>query len=159
MFTPLRTFGFLLQDVSDLYTERFEQRACALGLTLPQCRVLVCLDDHQGISQVQLAELTDIGPMTLVRILKRMESDGWLARHINPANRRAHCLYLKSKSKSVVDDIWYLADLTHREAFAGIPREHAEFAVSLIEKVGRNFSSMEPLSAEADARSTTDRSM
>ena len=67
MFNPLRTFGFLLKDVSDRYMQRFEERAGALGLTLPQCRVLVDLVNHEGISQSQLAELTDIDPMTLAQ--------------------------------------------------------------------------------------------
>jgi MarR family transcriptional regulator for hemolysin len=146
MFTPLRTFGFLLKDVRDLYRRRFELRASALGLTMSQCQVLLCLQNHQGINQVQLAALTDIEPMTLVRILDRMESDGWLRRHINPANCRAHCIHLQSKSKAVVDDIWSLADLTYRDAFAGVPREHAEFVVLLLEKVARNFALVEPTS-------------
>jgi len=121
MFNPLRTFGFLLKDVSDRYMQRFEERAGALGLTLPQCRVIVDLVNHEGISQSQLAELTDIEPMTLVRILDRMESDGCLERRNDPTDRRAHCIYPRAKSKALVDDIWYLADQTHREAFAGIP--------------------------------------
>src|SRR6266481_2920822 len=74
----MRTFGFLLKDTSRLYVERFEQRAGALGLTLPQCKALVYLADHEGISQVQLAELTDLEPMTLVRTLDCLESHGWL---------------------------------------------------------------------------------
>ena len=86
---PLRSFGFLLKDVSRLYVRRFEQRAAALGLTLPQCRALVYLAMHEGISQVRLAELTDIEPMTLVRILDRMEADGWLERRLDSADRRA----------------------------------------------------------------------
>lgn len=66
---PLRTFGFLLRDVSRRYVQHFDQRAGALRLTLPQCKVLVYLANHEGITQVQLAELTDLEPMTLVRVL------------------------------------------------------------------------------------------
>jgi MarR family transcriptional regulator for hemolysin len=142
---PLRTFGFLLKETSRLYVVRFEQRACALGLTLPQCKVLVYLADHEGISQVQLAELTELEPMTLVRVLDRMESDGWLERRSDPADRRARRLYLKAKGKPLVDEVWHLVDLTRREAFAGIPRKHAELMIELLEKVRSNFASLEPL--------------
>jgi MarR family transcriptional regulator for hemolysin len=62
-----RTFGFLLKDTSRRYVGRFEQRARSLGLTLPQCKVLVYLANNEGMSQTQLAELTDLEPMTLVR--------------------------------------------------------------------------------------------
>lgn len=142
---PLRTFGFLLKDTSRLYVERFEQRAGALGLTLPQCRVLIYLADHEGISQVQLAELTDLEPMTLVRTLDCLESHGWLERRSDPADRRARRLYLKPKGKPLVDDIWHLVALTRREAFAGIPKKHADLMIELLEKIQSNLVALEPL--------------
>jgi MarR family transcriptional regulator, transcriptional regulator for hemolysin len=142
---PLRTFGFLLKETSRLYVQRFEQRAGALGLTLSQCKALVYLADHEGISQVQLAELTELEPMTLVRVLDRMESDGWLERRNDPADRRARRLYLKPKGKPLVDEIWHLVVLTCREAFAGIPRKHADLMIESLEKVRSNLASLEPL--------------
>jgi MarR family transcriptional regulator, transcriptional regulator for hemolysin len=142
---PMRTFGFLLKDTSRRYVQRFEQRAVALGLTLAQCKVLIYLADHEGISQVQLAELTELEPMTLVRTLDCLESHGWLERRNDPADRRARCLYLKPKGRPLVDDIWHLVDLTRREAFAGIPRKHADLMVELLEKIQSNFASLEPL--------------
>jgi len=142
---PLRAFGFLLKDTNRLYVERFEQRAGALGLTLPQCRVLIYLADHEGISQVQLAELTDLEPMTLVRTLDCLESHGWLERRSDPADRRARRLYLKPKGKPLVDDIWHLVALTRREAFAGIPKKHADLMIELLEKIQSNLVALEPL--------------
>jgi MarR family transcriptional regulator for hemolysin len=142
---PLRTFGFLLKDTSRLYVQRFEQRAGALGLTLPQCKVLIYLANHEGISQVQLAELTDLEPMTLVRTLDSLESHGWLERRNDPADRRARRLYLKPKGRPLLDDIWHLVDLTRREAFVGIPRKHADLMIELLEKIQSNFASLEPL--------------
>jgi DNA-binding MarR family transcriptional regulator len=145
MFKSLRTFGFLIKDVSDLYMRRFEQRAGALGLTLPQCKVLVCLSNHEGISQVALTELTEIEPMTLLGILDRMESDGWVERHDDPTDGRARGLYPGAKGKLLVDDIWYLVDLTRREAFAGIPSAQADIVIAMLEQVESNFASLEPL--------------
>ena len=142
---PLRTFGFLLKETSRLYVERFEQRAGALSLTLPQCKVLVYLADHEGISQVQLAELTELELMTLVRVLDRMQSDGWLERRNDPADRRARRLYLKPKGKPLVDEIWHLVDLTHREAFAGISKKHADLLIELLQKIQSNCTALKPL--------------
>jgi DNA-binding MarR family transcriptional regulator len=149
---PTQGFGFLLKDVSRLYVQRFEQRAAAHGLTLPQCRALVYLANSEGISQVQLAELTDIEPMSLVRILDRMEADGLVERRNDPADRRARCLYLKAKAKPLVDDIWQLVELTRREAFAGMPKKQAGLLVSLLGKVQGNFLSLEPLPAPHGTR-------
>jgi MarR family transcriptional regulator, transcriptional regulator for hemolysin len=147
---PLRSFGFLLKETGRQYVQRFEQRAGALGLTLPQCKVLVHLAEHEGISQVQLAEMTDLEPMTLVRTLDYLESQGWLERRNDPADRRARRLYLEAKGKPLVDDIWHLVDLTRREAFAGIPRKHADLLIELLEKVQSNFASLEALPPRAE---------
>jgi MarR family transcriptional regulator for hemolysin len=83
--------------------------------------------------------------MTLVRILDRMESDGWLERRNDPADRRARRLYLKARGKPLVDDIWHLVALTRREAFAGIPKKHADLMIELLEKIRSNFASLEPI--------------
>jgi MarR family transcriptional regulator, transcriptional regulator for hemolysin len=142
---PLRSFGFLLRDVSRLYVRRFEQRAAALGLTLLQCRALVYLALHEGLSQARLAELTDVEPMTLVRILDRMESDGWLERRVDMADRRARYVYLKAKAKPLVADIWKLADLTRDEAFLGVPKKQASVLIALLDQIRNNLAALEPL--------------
>lgn len=142
---PLRTFGFLIKDTSRLYTQRFEQRAAALGLTLPQCRVLIYLAANEGISQAQLAELTDLEPMSLVRSLDFLEAQGWLERRNDPTDRRARRLYLKALGRPRVADIWSLVQLTQREAFAGIPKKQADLMIELLEKVRTNLSSLDPL--------------
>ncbi len=149
---PAHSFGFILKDVSRLYVQRFEQRAAVHGLTLPQCRALVHVANNEGISQIQLAEFTDIEPMSLVRILDHMEAEGLVERHPDPADRRARSLYLKPKAKPVVDSIWQLVELTRREAFAGISRKQSELLISLLEQVQANFLSLQPLPLKQAAR-------
>ena len=51
----------------------------------------------------------------------------------------------KPKGKPLVDDIWHLVALTRREAFAGIPKKHADLMIELLEKIQSNFASLEPL--------------
>jgi MarR family transcriptional regulator, transcriptional regulator for hemolysin len=144
---PTRTFGFLLKDLGRLYVQRFEQRAAVHGLTLPQCKALVYLAINEGISQVQLAELTEIEPMSLVRILDHMASEELVERRNDPADRRARCLYLKSKAKPLVDEIWHWSELTLREALVGIPKRQSDLAISVLEKIHANLLSQEPLTA------------
>ena len=50
-----RQLGFLLKDTSRRYTRRFEERAQALSLTLPQCRALLHLQNNEGVSQKRFA--------------------------------------------------------------------------------------------------------
>jgi MarR family transcriptional regulator, transcriptional regulator for hemolysin len=148
---PAHSIGFLLKDVSRLYVQRFEQRAAVHDLTLPQCRVLIHLANNEGISQVQLAEFTDIEPMSLVRILDRMEAEALVERRNDPSDRRARSLYLRPKAKPLIDEIWQLVDLTRREAFAGVPKRHSDLLISLLAQVQTNFLSLDPLPGKPHA--------
>jgi MarR family transcriptional regulator for hemolysin len=145
----LRNFGFLLKDVSRRYVLRFEQRARALSLTLAQCKVLVRLDKNEGISQARLSELAELEPMTIVRILDRMEADGLLERRPDPADRRARRLYLTPKASPLLDEIWRLSELTRAETFAGIKRQDRETFMQLLERMHENVCALEgePLDA------------
>jgi DNA-binding MarR family transcriptional regulator len=139
----LRNFGFLLRNVSNRYVLRFEQRARAISLTLPQCKALVRLEKNEGISQAGLAELAEVEPMTMVRILDRMEADGLLERRPDPADRRARRLYLTGKAKPLLDEIWQLAELTRAETFAGISRKDREAFIDMLERMHRNVCALD----------------
>jgi DNA-binding MarR family transcriptional regulator len=140
-----RRFGFILKDVSRLYVQRFEQHAASLGLTLAQCRALLRLAECEGASQVKLAELTDLEPMALVRILDRMEAEGWLERRVDPRDRRVRCLYLTRKAKPLLEDIRRLMDLTWADAFAGIPKSKSELVTELLDTVRVNLTALAPV--------------
>jgi DNA-binding MarR family transcriptional regulator len=134
----LQNFGFLLKDLGRRYSLRFEQRAREHSLTLMQCKALVHLSRNEGASQARLAELTDMEPMMMVRILDRMEADRLLERRPDPADRRARRLYLTSKAKPLLDEVWRLADATRNEMFAGVPRAERDAFMRILESVHDN---------------------
>ncbi len=145
----LRNFGFLLKDVSRRYVLRFEQRARAISLTLSQCKVLVRLEKNEGVSQARLAELAELEPMAIVRILDRMEADGLLERRPDPADRRARRLYLTRKAKPLLDRIWHVSELTRAETLAGISRQDRESFMTLLERMHANVRAIEDQPVEA----------
>ena len=145
------TFGFLVKDVSRLHVKRFEQRARLLGLTLPECRVLLYLSYEEGATQVRLAATTDIEPMTLVRMLDRMEADGWLERCNDPTDRRTRHLYFKAKGRELLDEIRQLVVLTREESLSGIPKKNADLLMKLLEKTRENLLALEPIALPPDA--------
>ncbi|HEX4266491.1 MAG TPA: MarR family winged helix-turn-helix transcriptional regulator [Steroidobacteraceae bacterium] len=149
-----RQLGFLFKDITRRYTRRFEERAQALSLTLPQCRALLYLENNEGVSQKRLSELTELDPMTLVRILDRMEADGWVQRRFDPADRRAHTLWLTAKSKPVLDHIAHFITETRAETLHGLSNEERARLIELLERVHGNLSSLPPLTAEKSQRSS-----
>ena len=140
-----RQLGFLFKDVSRRYTRRFEERAQRLALTLPQCRALIHLQSNEGVSQKRLAELADVDPMTLVRILDRMEADGWVQRRFDPADRRAHTLWLTAEALPVLEQIWRLITETRAEMLQGLSSEERAQLMRLLERVHANLTELPPL--------------
>lgn len=144
-----RQLGFLLKDVSRRYTRRFEERAQRFALTLPQCRVLILLQSNEGVCQKRLAELAELDPMTLVRILDRMEADGWVRRSFDPADRRAHTVWLTAAAATVLEQIWQLIGETRAEMLQGLSAEERAQLVALLERVHANLSALPPLPGES----------
>jgi len=149
-----RQLGFLLKDASRRYTRRFEERAQALSLTLPQCRALLHLENNEGVSQKRLSELTELDPMTLVRILDRMEADGWVQRRFDPTDRRAHTLWLTPKAKPVLEHIAHLIGEVRAETLHGLSNEERSKLIELLGRVHANLSSLPPLAVEKSQRSS-----
>jgi MarR family transcriptional regulator, transcriptional regulator for hemolysin len=147
-----RNCGFLLKEVSRRYGLRFEVHAAKIPLTLVQAKALGRLEKNEGASQARLAELAQVDPMTMVRILDRMEADGWVERRHDPDDRRARCLYLTAKAKPLLDEIWRLSEVTREELFTGIPQSQRDVFMNVLEQMHENLSKLEAKSAgEANA--------
>lgn len=135
----LKNFGFLLKEVSRRYAQRFEQRARGMALTLTQCKALVRLEKNEGINQAKLAELVEVEPMAMVRILDRMEADALIERRPDPADRRARSLFLTRKGRALLSEVWSLAEATRAETFAGIGRPDRDAFLGMLEQMYRNL--------------------
>jgi MarR family transcriptional regulator for hemolysin len=138
-----RNFGFLLKEVSRRYVNRFEVRAVEIPLNLAQAKALVRLEKNEGVSQARLAELAEVDPMTMVRILDRMEAEGLLERRPDPADRRARCLYLTAKAKPILNEIWRLSDEIRAEIFAGVGEAERDQFMTVLERLYDNISQLE----------------
>lgn len=149
----LRNFGFLLKDVSRLSALNFEREATSSGLnlTMAQCKVLIYLHRNQGISQVRLAYLTDTDPMTLVRILDRMEHDGWIERRQDPSDRRARQLFMREAAEPVVQQVWRIADRARAASLDGLSEDERELLVGLLARVHQNLTNLLPNAEPAKA--------
>lgn len=121
--TSTPTLGFLLHDVARLLRKRFEQRAKGFGLTRSQWQTLAYLASNEGIHQAGLAEMLEIEPITLVRILDKMADRGLIERRQHPTDRRIWLLYLRDEARPLLARIRSLGDATRGEALEGISDE------------------------------------
>jgi DNA-binding MarR family transcriptional regulator len=143
-----RSPGYLIHTVGRLWGKRFDQRARAYGLTRAQCKALAHLARNEGINQIGLAELLEVEPMTLVRLLDRMEENGWIERRPDPGDRRARRLFLGEKAKPVLDTTMQLADETRAEALAGFSQRDQDLLIDMLRRVHGNLANVAPIPEE-----------
>jgi len=120
---PHPQLGFLLHEVARLLRKRFEQRARHQGLTRSQWQTIAYLAKLEGVHQTALAEVLEIEPMTLVRILDRLEQRGLIERRLDPDDRRAWRLYLTDAARPILAAIQPLGEATRIEALKGVGDE------------------------------------
>lgn len=137
---PHRTFGFVLHDVARLLRKRFEQKARSLGLTRSQWQVLAHIARHEGIGQSALADILEIEPITLGRLLDRLEGAGLVERRANPRDRRAWQLFLADKAHPILDRVWELAGETRDEAMAGLTPAEQDRLLTMLLTIRSNLS-------------------
>src|ERR687883_306428 len=94
------TLGFLVHRATRLLRTQREQRARAaeIGLTRAQWQTLAYLARSEGINQATLAQLLDIEPITLVRLIDRLEAIGLVERRPDPRDRRQRNLFLTERA-------------------------------------------------------------
>lgn len=135
-----RSFGFLLHDIARLMGKRFEQRARPLGLSRAQWRALAHLQRSEGVNQSRLAELLELEPISVARLIDRMEQAGFVERRKDPADRRAHRLYLTSRAGPLLQQGRALGDAVRGEAFAGFSESERETVTDLLVRIRSNLS-------------------
>lgn len=126
MDRPERNLGFLLHEVARLMRKRFEQNVKHLGVTRSQCQVLAHLSRNDGIQQGMLADLLEVEPITLTRILDRLEEAGLVERQPHPTDRRVRLLRLTEAAYPLLDEIFAIGALTQGESMEGLPDEERE---------------------------------
>ena len=94
---------------------------------------------NEGINQVGLAEILEIEPITLARLVDRMESGGWLVRRPDPYDRRARRLYLAKKSRPVLARMRGIAAGVYEEALRGLPAAARERLIDALVLARRNL--------------------
>ena len=132
--------GYLLADNSRLARWAFDQRVREIGVTGPQARLLLILHRSQGQNQGYYAEKLEVEPITLCRMVDRLEEAGMIERRKDPADRRAWQLHLTEKSRKLVARLQQRVDSLVEDMLCGLSNaERAEFA-RLLQAVGSNLS-------------------
>ena len=135
----ISTLDFLLHDVARLLKKRFEQNSRGSGLTRSQRQVLTYLAQNEGINQARLAELIEIEPITLGRIVDKLEAMGLIKRKPHPTDRRTWLLHLMPAARSRLEQVGEYSDATRREALAGVSEADKQHLLKTLQALKANL--------------------
>ena len=131
--------GFLLHEVARLLRKRFEQNARVSGLTRSQWQVLTYLAQNEGINQSRLAELIEIEPITLGRIVDKLEAMGLIERHPHPTDRRTWLLHLMPTARPKLEQVRELGEIIRSEALAGVSEDDRQRLLKTLQALKANL--------------------
>ncbi len=138
-FNKNPTLGFLLHEVARLLRRRFEQKARQMGLTRSQWQAIAYLSRNEGIHQAGLAELLDIEPITVGRILDKLIERDLVERRQHPSDRRTWQLYLRKEAYPLLDVMQTIADDTRAEAMNGLSAKESAAMMSMLALMKSNL--------------------
>jgi MarR family transcriptional regulator, transcriptional regulator for hemolysin len=108
-----RDLMFLLHDVARLLRVEADKRARQHGMTRAQWAILIWLERQPGISQKELSEILEVEPITVARLIDRLEARGMVERRPDPRDRRIWRLHLLGPARDVLHEIdRHRADMT-----------------------------------------------
>lgn len=134
-----REFAFTLNDVARMLRTYADQKASQFGITRAQWVVLVRLDRFEGLKQSELADMLDLQPITLTRLLDRLCECGLIERRSDPNDRRAKRLFLTAAARPLLKRLGELGDSLMATALAGVERDSVERMVSQLAIVKENL--------------------
>jgi MarR family transcriptional regulator, transcriptional regulator for hemolysin len=139
-----RSLPFLLHDVTRLLRRNFHRRVQALGLTQAQYRAFAHLARNEGTNQSALADVLEIQPITLARILDRLGEMGLVERRPDENDRRAFRLYLTPEAGPVLDEMRTHGAGAIEEALAGFSPGARERLIDDLASIKENLAHAEP---------------
>lgn len=132
--------GTLLAQVSRLLRRSFDARARSIGVTRPQWQVLSLLKLHAGSNQGSLAEMLEVEPITLGRMIDRLQEAALVERRADPADRRAWRIFLTEKGEALLEQLFPSARETLAGALDGVSEDERDQFRAVLSRMRANLS-------------------
>ena len=115
-----RELAFAINDVARLLRTFADHAAGRFGMTRAKWAVLARLDRFEGLKQTELAEMLDLQPITLTRLLDGLANNGLIERRPDPDDRRAKRLFLTPAARPLLERLTALGEGLMETALAGL---------------------------------------
>jgi MarR family transcriptional regulator, transcriptional regulator for hemolysin len=134
-----RELAFTINDVARLLRTYADHAARRFGMTRAKWAVLARLDRFEGLKQTELAEMLDLQPITLTRLLDGLADNGLIERRPDPDDRRAKRLYLTPAARPLLERLTDLGEDLMANALAGLTAPEVEAVLGNLTTVKENL--------------------
>lgn len=149
MKTDTPGLGLMLHDAARAVRRAFEDRSAAFGLSSAQWRLMVHVCKVGSAPQSRFADLLEIEPISVSRLLDRMEAQGWVIRQSDPHDRRVRLVIPTTKALQAFDHIKIIADDVYGQALVGMTEDERRILMTGLTAIVTN------LAAEATVEKAT----
>ncbi|HEX7375081.1 MAG TPA: MarR family transcriptional regulator [Steroidobacteraceae bacterium] len=132
--------GVLMADVLRLMRQDFAARTRTMPLPPALHRLLLYVQRRPGARQVELAEWLDVTPVTVGRMIDRLERQNLVRRENHPADRRATCVYIGEGATELLGQLTAKANETRERAVHGLSGQQRKELVAALQRVRINLS-------------------
>ncbi|HEX3487436.1 MAG TPA: MarR family transcriptional regulator [Micropepsaceae bacterium] len=129
----------VVSDVARLIRTRADARARAHGMTRAQWMILVRLERQPGMSQNELACLIEVEPITVARLVDRLEARGFVERRSDASDRRIWRLHLTAAATPMLEEILKARAELNEMLCAGIPPKTLEAVIDCLLEMKANL--------------------
>ncbi|WP_306306773.1 MarR family winged helix-turn-helix transcriptional regulator [Nitratireductor aquibiodomus] len=131
--------GFLIHDVARLMRKRFLEQDNEFGLSSAQWRLLFRLLKEDGVPQVRLAELLEVEPISVSRMVDRLAENGWVERRLARTDRRVRMIYATRKARDACGGIQEISASVYEEALSGLADDERRVLFGALGKMAQNL--------------------
>lgn len=135
----MTTVAYLLSDTARLLRRAFDARVRQLGMTSTQARFLLMLSKFEGENQGYYADLLEVEPITLCRLIDRMADSSLIERRPDPSDRRAWRIHLTERSRGVIDEVQQCLASLESEITFGLSGSQTDSLREVLEAIRANM--------------------
>ena len=145
------SLGQLLHEAARAVRRKFEESSAGLGLSTAQWRMLLLVCKKGSAAQSRFADLLEIEPITVSRLVDRMEEQGWVIREADPSDRRVKLVRPTEKALDAFSHFKSIADEVYAAALIGLTETQREDLMAALQTICSNLSKAETLGEKVSA--------
>ncbi|MGR3425110.1 MAG: MarR family winged helix-turn-helix transcriptional regulator [Sagittula sp.] len=137
--------GFLVHDVSRVRRTLFDSEMKPRGMTRSRWWVLAQLSRSlsykgvDGMLQTELAEIMDVGKVTVGGLIDHLEASGLVERRPDPKDRRAKRVIITEKGHEVLAEMAKVGRRLNLQVLDGIAPEDIKTAEEVLSRMRANI--------------------